>query len=464
MGVGLYLIYPALYTDVTDGYRLGRSARLRTDLGGVYFHLIFSLGLIGLFAITGKEFLLFAVLIISVDILRQFIPFARLDGYWVLADLTGIPDLFSQMQSFLRSLQPVKASAGSRLPTLKPSVKAIFAFYTLVTMPLLAFLFVFMLIKLPGFLTKTWDSLLVQGKLFSAAAANGGYLLMTWTTAQMFLLALPALGSIYLIYSVSRAPVLALWRWTQLTAARRTARALGAAACIAAASLVWMPKLQIGAGLFAPHRLTDKLTQVREATARIETLQAGLEGTAGGGSFSGTLLLKRPNLARIQITGQQGIKDFLIASNGRDLWTYFPDQNKFVQSIPGPEGRNIQAYLADQVVLFFRPDMIGVAGKGGSSTYAGSEKVDGISFDVIEVVTPGPPKTTVRYFVSPTDHIIQRVVIKTEQKDGATSVRWASLKNVQVKPSVDESAFQWAPPDTASALQFPAGLLVPNKK
>src|SRR3954465_10909772 len=38
MGAGLYLIYPAFYTDVTDSYRLGRAARIRTDLGGLYFN------------------------------------------------------------------------------------------------------------------------------------------------------------------------------------------------------------------------------------------------------------------------------------------------------------------------------------------------------------------------------------------------------------------------------------------
>jgi putative peptide zinc metalloprotease protein len=32
MGVGLYAFYPAFYTDVSDNYRLGRWARLRTDL------------------------------------------------------------------------------------------------------------------------------------------------------------------------------------------------------------------------------------------------------------------------------------------------------------------------------------------------------------------------------------------------------------------------------------------------
>ena len=37
---GLYLIWPAFYTDVTDSYRLGRGGRLRTDLGGLYFNAL----------------------------------------------------------------------------------------------------------------------------------------------------------------------------------------------------------------------------------------------------------------------------------------------------------------------------------------------------------------------------------------------------------------------------------------
>ena len=40
MGLGLYLVWPAFYTDVTDTYRLGRAGRIRTDLGGLYFNAI----------------------------------------------------------------------------------------------------------------------------------------------------------------------------------------------------------------------------------------------------------------------------------------------------------------------------------------------------------------------------------------------------------------------------------------
>jgi putative peptide zinc metalloprotease protein len=40
MGAGIYTVWPAPYTDITDAYRLPRRARLRTDLGGLYFNAV----------------------------------------------------------------------------------------------------------------------------------------------------------------------------------------------------------------------------------------------------------------------------------------------------------------------------------------------------------------------------------------------------------------------------------------
>src|SRR4051794_18210588 len=58
MGIGLSLVWPAFYPDVTDAYRLGRAGRVRTDLGGVYFNALFGLAAGGAFLATGAEFLL----------------------------------------------------------------------------------------------------------------------------------------------------------------------------------------------------------------------------------------------------------------------------------------------------------------------------------------------------------------------------------------------------------------------
>ena len=71
MGAGLYLVYPAFYTDVSDNYRLPRGARLRTDLGGFYFNMIFALGAMALYVASGQEFLLLIVVLINLEIIHH---------------------------------------------------------------------------------------------------------------------------------------------------------------------------------------------------------------------------------------------------------------------------------------------------------------------------------------------------------------------------------------------------------
>src|SRR4051794_20508050 len=52
MGMGLYLVWPAFYTDVTDAYRLPRGSRLRVDLGGIYFNAIIAVATLGVWLVT----------------------------------------------------------------------------------------------------------------------------------------------------------------------------------------------------------------------------------------------------------------------------------------------------------------------------------------------------------------------------------------------------------------------------
>ena len=104
IGAGFYLMYPAFYTDTTESYRLGRWARVRTDLGGFYFHLIFALGIMVLYGLSRQEFFLLVVVLINLNIVHQCLPVVRFDGYWVLVDLTGLPDFFALMGPFVRSV------------------------------------------------------------------------------------------------------------------------------------------------------------------------------------------------------------------------------------------------------------------------------------------------------------------------------------------------------------------------
>ena len=98
MGAGLYLVWPAFYTDVTDSYRLGRGGRVRTDLGGLYFNAIVAVGIAGVWWLTGYDALLLVVATQILQMLRQLTPLVRFDGYHVLADVTGVPDLFHRIR------------------------------------------------------------------------------------------------------------------------------------------------------------------------------------------------------------------------------------------------------------------------------------------------------------------------------------------------------------------------------
>lgn len=211
MGAGFYLIYPAFFTDVTDSYRLGRWARVRTDLGGFYFYLIFALALIGVYWVTGYDFLLVVVLLINLDILYQLLPFVRLDGYWAFADLTGIPDPLSQMAPFMRSMRGSGDGTATRLPKLKPWVRAAFIIYSALTIPVLGLLLFLMITRLPRVLGGIWTSLQHHATALAAAQSQGALLTMGAIVLQMLLLALLGLGITYVVYTLARRPLVALW-------------------------------------------------------------------------------------------------------------------------------------------------------------------------------------------------------------------------------------------------------------
>jgi putative peptide zinc metalloprotease protein len=241
MGVGIYLVYPAFYTDVTDSYRLNRWARVRTDLGGFYFYLIFTLGVFALYFLTGHEFLLFIVLLINLDILYQLLPFVRMDGYWALADLTGIPDFLSMMGPFVASVLPLRSWQGSRLPTLKPWVKVVFAAYLLLVLPLLLFTLMFMVLRLPRLLVTFWDSTFYQARVFGQAYSNGDVPGMIIVALSTLFLSVTIIGTGYIFLRLGRTSTRALWNWSLPTPKRRIVGAGVALGAIALITYFWMP-------------------------------------------------------------------------------------------------------------------------------------------------------------------------------------------------------------------------------
>jgi outer membrane lipoprotein-sorting protein len=193
----------------------------------------------------------------------------------------------------------------------------------------------------------------------------------------------------------------------------------------------------------------------------VETLHADLEGSVGAARFSGTVLLRRPNLARVEIKGDEELGEFLVIANGKEIFVYFPGANGYTRARAEPNGRNIHTFIAEPVDYFFRPDEIGTSPEGGRSRYAGTESIDGVQYEVIEVVGSSPRNERTRYFISPQDHLVHERVTTARRKDGSTTKSRIRLRNVRSNTSIDGSMFGWAPPPTAEPLQMPAGVALP---
>jgi putative peptide zinc metalloprotease protein len=161
IGCGLYLVWPSMYTEVTDVYRINRPGRIRTDLGGIYFNIVFMLMLTGCYLLTGQPFLLSAVYLGHFEVLEQLMPAVRLDGYYILGDLAGVPDLFGKIKPILRSMIPGRPTPPE-VRDLKRSARIIVSVWVLAMVPLLLGDLGYALWNLPRLLTTGARSLTEQ--------------------------------------------------------------------------------------------------------------------------------------------------------------------------------------------------------------------------------------------------------------------------------------------------------------
>ena len=242
MGVGLYLIYPVFYTDITDAYRLGRGAKLRTSLGGFYFNLIFSLAMLGLYAATRAEFLLLVMALIDLEIVYQMLPFVRMDGYWILADLTGIPDFFTQMGAFVRGIFGQRRA----MPALKPWAKVVFALYTIIVVPVIALLLFLAFRVFPAVLATAVDSAAKQVGAAGDGLARGDVIAIAAALAQVLILALQVIGLGMLILGVIRRVFFSLWRWGSGSLPKRALASVSSALLLLGLAFLWTPVLPNG--------------------------------------------------------------------------------------------------------------------------------------------------------------------------------------------------------------------------
>lgn len=204
MGVGVYLVWPVFYTDVTDTYRLDRRGRLRTDLGGIYFNLLFVLACWALHRLTAAApFALYAVLG-QLETARQLLPFVRLDGYYVISDLAGVPNAFSYVAPILtRLLRPADHPAGrraeARLAELRPASRRLLTGWAVATVAVLALNLVVLLALAPRLAGGAWTAARAQLAALGEGLAAGAAGPVVLAVISFGLVVLPMAGIGYVV-------------------------------------------------------------------------------------------------------------------------------------------------------------------------------------------------------------------------------------------------------------------------
>ena len=237
IGVGIYLVWPSFFTNVTDSYRLSRGGRLRTDLGGLYFILIFILAMAALYEATSAEILLLVIAVTHLEMLQQLLPFVRFDGYFIVSDLVGVPDLFARVAPVLRSLRGNRRDP--RAADLRRGARIVVTGWVLCVIPLLTLTIGYLLLRLPQINRALWRTVSLQAHHMATAVTTGHYAMAAVDVIGVALAALPIAGSLYIVTGLARRAATMGLRWSAGRPGRRLLVTAAAVTCVASLAVLW---------------------------------------------------------------------------------------------------------------------------------------------------------------------------------------------------------------------------------
>lgn len=174
LGVGLYWVFPAMYADVSQAWRMDPADRLLVDVGGLYFQA-FSVVAIGIYALTfDSDFAYRLQWVVTFTMLHTLNPFFKFDGYWILSDAAGITNLHKQVrETFLSALARLTGRTRSAEHALQRGTLWVLYAYSLLSLGYFAYTIQYLVtqlrLQLHGFPT----SLNVHWASLETAAGRG---------------------------------------------------------------------------------------------------------------------------------------------------------------------------------------------------------------------------------------------------------------------------------------------------
>ena len=112
IGLGFYTIMPAMYTDLTDIWRLSSNKKVKINLSGIFIQLIINILIVSIINLTDEDLVQSIAskiyFVNSLLIILNLVPFLKFDGYWILSDFFGIPNLIPQSDKMLMDAVTIK--------------------------------------------------------------------------------------------------------------------------------------------------------------------------------------------------------------------------------------------------------------------------------------------------------------------------------------------------------------------
>lgn len=211
IGIGLYLNFPVLYTDVTAIWKLPRKQRCMVNLAGVYFQSFVLIALIIANLLYSSDLVRYMILTINLGMLFTLNPFFKFDGYWIATDLLGIPNLRARAKEFCVYLYyKIKGKQSFCIPyflSVKKTYRICFVLYSIVVNLFMAYYFFYIIpVFLCGFISKFPDEM-HQLLLYLSCNIPPSFALVRNISSQILLFFLIA----YLLYCKLIRPVYFKW-------------------------------------------------------------------------------------------------------------------------------------------------------------------------------------------------------------------------------------------------------------
>jgi putative peptide zinc metalloprotease protein len=187
---------------------------------------------------TSAEVLLLVIAVTHLEMLEQLMPFVRFDGYFILSDLVGVPDLFARVAPIVRSVLPA-GRHDPRVTGLRRNARIVVTGWVLCVIPLLIVGMGYLLLRLPQVDRALWRAVSLQAHLTAMAVTGHNYATAAVSGIGVGLLSLSLVGSLYVVTGLIRRVATAVLRWSAGRPVRRLVAATAGLAALTALAAFW---------------------------------------------------------------------------------------------------------------------------------------------------------------------------------------------------------------------------------